>query len=107
VATPTNQFKQTKRQRKDRQPTPRGFSDVRQNGDSTGEGTVSNNIGLSFVYLTCLSFCSFVLFYFCFIHAFLELFHASLVFIFVNTQAFRLGGELAICPMTIGQGSDA
>jgi len=56
--------------------------DVWQNGDSTGEGTISDNIGLSFVYLMCLSFCIFVLLYFCFIHAFLELFHASLVFIF-------------------------
>jgi len=61
---------------------PRGFFDVRQNGDSTGEGTVSDNIGLSFVYLMCLSFGIFVLFYFCFIHVFLELFHASPVFIF-------------------------
>jgi hypothetical protein len=31
--------------------------DVRQNGDSTREGTVSDNIELSFVYLMCLSFC--------------------------------------------------
>ena len=61
---------------------PRGFLDVRQNGDSTGEGTVSDNIGLSFVYLMCLSFCIFVLFYFYFIHVFLELLHASPVFIF-------------------------
>jgi hypothetical protein len=82
VATPTNQFKQIKQQRENRQPMPRGFSDVRQNGDSTGEGIVSDNIGLSFVYLMCLSFCIFVLFYFCFIHVFLELFHASPVFIF-------------------------
>ena len=81
---------------------------MRQNGDSTGEGTVSDDIGLSFVYLMCLSFCIFVLFYFCFIHVFLELFHASPVFIFLkHTQASKLGGELAICPMTIGQGSDA
>ena len=65
---------------------PRGFSDVRQNGDSTGEGTVSDNIGLSFVYLMCLSFCIFILFYFCFIHAFLKLFHASPVFIFESTH---------------------
>jgi len=36
--------------------------DVRQNGDSTGEGTVSDNIGLSFVYLMCLSFGIFILF---------------------------------------------
>jgi len=82
VATPTNQFKQIKQQRENRQPMPRDFSDVRQNGDSTGEGTVSDNIGLSFVYLMCLSFCIFVLFYFCFIHVFLELLHASPVFIF-------------------------
>jgi hypothetical protein len=47
-------------------------------------GTVSDNIGLSFVYLMCLSFVIFVLFYF--IHAFLELFHASLVFIFESTH---------------------
>jgi len=81
VETPTNQIKANNKQ-KNRQPTPRGFYDVRQNGDSTGEGTVSDNIGLSFVYLMCLSFCIFVLFYFCFIHVFLELFHASPVFIF-------------------------
>ena len=47
-------------------------------------GTVSDNIGLSFVYLMCLSFAIFVLFYF--IHAFLEVFHASLVFIFESTH---------------------
>jgi hypothetical protein len=47
-------------------------------------GIVSNNIGLSFVYLMCLSFVIFVLFYF--IHALLELFHASLVFIFECTH---------------------
>jgi hypothetical protein len=81
---------------------------VRQNGDSTGEGTVSDNIGLNFVYLMCLSFCIFVLFYFCFIHAFLELFHTSPVVILKkHTQASKLGGELVICPMTIGQKSDA
>jgi len=60
--------------------------DVRQNGDSTREGIVSDNIGLSFVYLMCLSFCIFILFYFCFIHAFLKLFHASPVFIFERTH---------------------
>jgi hypothetical protein len=60
--------------------------DVRQNDDSTGEGTISDNIGLSFVYLMCLSICIFILFYFCFIHAFLELFHASPVFIFERTH---------------------
>jgi len=84
VATPTNQANNATT--KNRQPTPRGFYDVRQNGDSIGEGTVSDNIGLSFVYLMCLSFCIFILFHFCFIHAFLELFHASLVFIFENTH---------------------
>ena len=47
-------------------------------------GTVSDNIGLSFVYLSCLNFAIFVLFYF--IHAFLELCHASLVFIFESTH---------------------
>jgi hypothetical protein len=65
---------------------PRGFYDVRQNDDSTGEGIVFNTIGLSFVYLMCLSFCIFILFYFCFIHAFLELFHASHIVIFVSTH---------------------
>ena len=68
------------------------FFGVRQNGDSTGEGIVSDIIGLSFVYLMCLNFVIFVLFYF--IHAFLELFHASLIFIFwKHTQASKLGGE--------------
>jgi hypothetical protein len=47
-------------------------------------GIVSNNIGLSFVYLMCLNFAIFVLFYF--IHAFLEVIHASLVFIFESTH---------------------
>jgi hypothetical protein len=46
--------------------------------------TVSDNFGLSFVYLMCLNFAIFVLFYF--IHAFLEVFHASLVFIFESTH---------------------
>jgi len=55
---------------KNRQMMPRGFSDVRQNGDSTGEGIVFDIIGLSFVYLMCLCFCIFILFYFCFIYAF-------------------------------------
>jgi len=40
----------------------RRAGDVRQNGDSIGEGTASDNIGLSFVYLMCLSFCIFVFF---------------------------------------------
>jgi hypothetical protein len=47
-------------------------------------GIVSDNIGLSFLYLMCLIFAIFVLFYF--IHAFLEMFHASLVFIFESTH---------------------
>ena len=40
---------------------------------------------------------------------FVELSHTSHVFIFEikHTQALKLGGELAICPMTIGQDSDA
>jgi hypothetical protein len=38
----------------------------------------------------------------------IELPHASHILIFEkHTQASKLGGELAICPMTIGQGSDA
>jgi len=86
VATPTNRSNQaTHNNDKIAKQTPRGF-DVRQNSDSVGEGTVSDNIGLSFVYLMCLSFSIFVLFYFCFIHAFLELFHASPVFIFESTH---------------------
>ena len=87
---------------------PRGISDVRQNGDSTGEGTVSDNIGLSFVYLMCLSFCIFVLFYFCFIHVFFRIVSCiTCIYFLKHTQASKLGGELAIYPMTIGQGSDA
>jgi hypothetical protein len=39
---------------------------------------------------------------------YIELPHASHTLIFgKHTQASKLGGELAICPMTIGQGSDA
>jgi len=39
---------------------------------------------------------------------FIELCHASHVFIFwKHTQTFKLVGELAIFPMTIDQGSDA
>jgi len=38
----------------------------------------------------------------------IELPHASYTLIFEkHTQASKLGGELAICPMTIGQGSYA
>jgi hypothetical protein len=38
----------------------------------------------------------------------IELPHASHTLIFwKHTQAYKLGGVLAICPMTIGQGSDA
>jgi len=81
VATPTNQSNQNDNE-KIASRCRADFLDVRQNGDSAGEGTVSDNIGLSFVYLMCLSFCIFVLFYFCFIHVFFELFHASPVFIF-------------------------
>ena len=82
--------------------------DVRQNDDSTEKGTVSDNVGLSFVYLMCLCFCIFVLFYFCFIHAFCKIVSCiTCIYFLKHTQAFRLGGELAICPMTIGQGSDA
>jgi hypothetical protein len=47
----------------------RRVGDVQQNGDSTGKGIVSDNIGLSFVFLMCLSFLCFVLFYLCFINA--------------------------------------
>jgi len=87
---------------------PRGYFDVRQNGDSTGEGTVSDIIGLSFVFLICLIFCNFISFFSIFVSMhFIELFHASLVLILKHTQASRFGGELAICPKTIGQGSDA
>jgi len=85
VATPTNQSKSNQNDNEKIASRCRAdffFFDVRQNGDSTGEGTVSDDIGLSFVYLMCLSFCIFVLFYFYFIHVFLELFHASPVFIF-------------------------
>ena len=57
---------------KNRQPDAarRIFFGVRQNGDSTREGIVPDIIVLSFVHLMCLCFCIFVLFYFCFIHAF-------------------------------------
>jgi hypothetical protein len=38
----------------------------------------------------------------------IELLHASHTLIFgKHTQASKLGGELVICPMIIGQGSDA
>jgi hypothetical protein len=62
VATPTNQSIQAKRQTKNHQPMPRGFFDVRQNGDSTGEGTVSDIIGLSFVF-DMFKFLQFYLFF--------------------------------------------
>ena len=67
---------------------PHGF-DVRQNDDSTGEGIVFDIIGLSFVYLMCLSFCNFI---FCFnvfvsMH-FIELFHASLILILKAHTSF-------------------
>ena len=41
----------------------------------------------------------------------IELPYASHLFYFIlkkrHTQACKLGGELTICPMTIGQGSNA
>ena len=66
----------------------RGF-DVRQNGDSAGEGIVSDIIGLSFVYLMCLSFCNFIFFFNVFVSMhFIELFHASLVLILKAHTSF-------------------
>jgi hypothetical protein len=54
------------------------------------------------------NFLQFYLFFSIFVSMhFIELFHASLVLILKHTQASRFGGELAICPKTIGQGSDA
>jgi hypothetical protein len=107
VATPTNQSKQTtneeiaSRRRAD-------FLDVRQNGDSTGEGTVSDNIGLSFVYLMCLKFLHFCLVLFLFYPCIFRIVSCiTCIYFLKHTQASKLGGELAICPMTIGQGSDA
>ena len=84
------------------------FFGVRQNGDSTGEGIVSDIIGLSFVYLMCLSFLHFYLFINIFSHAFYRIDSCiTCIYFWKHTQASRLGGELAICPKTIGQGSDA
>ena len=62
--------------------------DMRQNGDSTREGTLSDYIGLSFVYLMCLGFCFFVYFFNVFSMHFVELSHASHVFIFESTHKF-------------------
>jgi hypothetical protein len=104
VATPKNQSTNLS----EKSPNERRAGDVRQNGDSIREGTVSDNIGPSFVYLMCLCFCIFVLFYFCFIHAFCRIVSCiTFLYFWKHTQAFRLGGELSICPMTIGQSSDA
>jgi hypothetical protein len=62
---------------------PHGFFDVRQNDDSTGEGIVSDDIGLSFVYLMCLSFLAFLsCFIFVLFMHFVELSHASHILIF-------------------------
>ena len=86
----------------------RHAGDVRQNDNSTGEGIVSNNIGLSFVYLMCLSFCIFVLFFFLFYPSIFRIVSCiTCIYFWKHTQAFRFGGVLAICPMTIDQGSDA
>jgi hypothetical protein len=82
----------------------RGFFDVRQNGDSTGDGIVSDDIGLSFVYLMCLCFCIFVLFYFCFIHALYRFVSCITYFNFLAHTSFRLGGGLAAYLMTFSQG---
>jgi len=55
-----------------------------------------------FIYFTCFNFCTYM-----FMHC-IKLPHASHTLIFgKHTQASKLGGELAICPITIGQGSDA
>jgi hypothetical protein len=75
-----NQSNETKKSLKRRR-----AGDVRQNRDSTREGTVFNIIGLSFLFLVCLSFLRFVLFYFLSIHC-IELPHASHVFIFESTH---------------------
>jgi len=67
---------------KEKLPNRHRVGDVQQNGDSTREGTVSDNIGLSFVYLMCLTFCIFIFLLIFFPKHFIELSHASPVFIF-------------------------
>ena len=64
---------------------PRGFFDVRQNDDSTGEGIVFDIIGLSFVFSMCLSFLRFVLFMHC-----IEFSLASHVLIFESTHKLQV-----------------
>jgi hypothetical protein len=60
-------------------------------------------VNMPFIYfLTRFNFCTYL-----FMHC-IELPHASHALIFgKHTQASILGGGLAICPMTSGQGSDA
>ena len=84
------------------------FFGVRQNDDSTREDIVSDNIGLSFVYLMCLSFCIFIFLLIFFPCIFFRIVSCiTCIYFLKHTQDSRLGGELAICPKTIGQGSDA
>jgi hypothetical protein len=63
---------------------------VRQNDNSTGDDIVSDNIGLSFVYLICLRF--FVLCYFVFVISMhcIELSLASHVLIFKSTYKLQV-----------------
>ena len=82
MATPNEPIQAMQQRQKSSVDATRDF-DVRQDGDSAGEGIVSDIIGLSFVYLMCLSFCNFILFFFNVLVSmhFIELFHASLVLI--------------------------
>jgi hypothetical protein len=69
----------------------RRTGDVGQNNDFNGEGIVFNIIGLSLVFLMCLNFLRFVLFYFLFLfmHC-IELSHASHVLIFESTHELQV-----------------
>jgi hypothetical protein len=72
-----------------------------------GKVLFSNNIGVSFAYLMCLSFCVLSYFVNVFFHALYRIVSCiTCLYFWKHTQASRFGGELAICPMTISQGSD-
>ena len=69
----------------------RRAGDVGQNNDFNGEGIVFNIIGLSLVFLMCLNFLRFVLFYFLFLFMHCrELSHASHVLIFESTHELQV-----------------
>jgi hypothetical protein len=76
--------------------------------NAPGKVLFYDNIGVSFVYLMCLSFCVLSYFVNIFFHALYRIVSCiTYLYFWKHTQASRLGGELTICRITISQDSDA